>query len=245
MAIEGMIFDIDGTLVDTNPAHIEAWVSAFRDYGYRISAERLQREVGKGGDHLVPSVIGDAAARRDGTQLREAQQRAYRRIAAGRRFAVFPKVPELFQALAERGIRTALATSSNLEHLHGTLRSAGLDLTELADELVTKDDAEESKPAPDLVLAAARALHLTPGRCVMVGDTPYDAASSRRAGVVCLGVLSGGFEASALAAAGARAVWADTGALFQDLDRALEIAETAARNETLDSRPGTSHDHKP
>src|ERR687890_710245 len=108
MTIEGMIFDIDGTLVDTNPAHIEAWVRAFADFGYRISSDRIGLEVGKGGDHLVPSVIGEDAARRDGEQLREAQQRHYREIAASRQFAVFPGVAELFQALTARGIRTAL-----------------------------------------------------------------------------------------------------------------------------------------
>ena len=226
MTLQGLIFDIDGTLVDTNPAHIEAWVAAFADYGYRISAERLGVEVGKGGDQLVPSVIGDAGDRRHGEQLRDAQRRRYLEIAAGRAFAVFPKVPELFRTLSDRGIRTALATSSNLEHLHGTLRSAGVDLTELADELVTKDDAAESKPAPDLVLAAARALDLPPDRCAMVGDTPYDAESCRRAGVACLGVLSGGFDRHTLLGAGALAVWADTGALLDDVDRALEIAAT-------------------
>ncbi|HYC32590.1 MAG TPA: HAD family hydrolase [Gemmatimonadales bacterium] len=224
MAIEGIIFDIDGTLIDTNPSHIEAWVRAFADHGYRISAERIGQEVGKGGDQLVPSVIGDAADRRDGEQLREAQRRRYLEIAAGREFRVFPRVPELFRALSARGIRTALATSSNREHLHGTLRSAGTDLIALADELVTKDDAAESKPAPDLVLAAVRALHLPPERCAMVGDTPYDAEACRRAGVACLGVLSGGFDRQALLGAGAREVWADTGALLDDVDRALEIA---------------------
>jgi beta-phosphoglucomutase-like phosphatase (HAD superfamily)/tRNA(Arg) A34 adenosine deaminase TadA len=220
----GMIFDIDGTLIDTNPSHIEAWVNAFAAKGYRVSADRVEREVGKGGDQLVPAVLGAEAERRDGEALRTAQQEAYLRIAAGRRFEVFPGVPELFRALAGRGIRTALATSSSEAHLRGTLASAGLDLPALADELVTKDDAARSKPAPDLVVAAVRALGLTPAQCAMVGDTVFDARACLGAGVVCLGVTSGGTAEESLLAAGARAVWPDTGALLGDLDRVLEVA---------------------
>ncbi|HEU5039364.1 MAG TPA: HAD family hydrolase [Gemmatimonadales bacterium] len=224
MTLDGMIFDIDGTLVDTNPAHIEAWVRAFADLGYRVPADRIGREVGKGGDQLVPSVLGARAERRIGDRLRDAQRREYLAIAARREFGVFPGIPRLFEALAARGIRTALATSSNLEHLRGALRSAGIDLPAMADELVTKDDAGASKPAPDLVLAAARALGLTPAQCAMIGDTPFDAQACIQAGVVCLGVESGGFGEKELRSAGARAVWRDTGALLADLDRALAIA---------------------
>jgi beta-phosphoglucomutase-like phosphatase (HAD superfamily) len=147
MTLDGMIFDIDGTLVDTNPAHVEAWVRAFADLGYRVPADRIGRELGKGGDQLVPSVLGDEAEHRIGDRLREAQRREYLAIAACREFEVFPGVPELLEALATRGIRTALATSSNLEHLRGTPSSAGIDLPAMADELVTKDDAGASKPA--------------------------------------------------------------------------------------------------
>jgi phosphoglycolate phosphatase-like HAD superfamily hydrolase/tRNA(Arg) A34 adenosine deaminase TadA len=224
MALDGMIFDIDGTLIDTNPSHVEAWVRAFDDLDYRVPHDRVEREIGKGGDQLVPSVLGNEAERRHGEALREAQRREFLRIAGSRRFAVFPRVPELFGALAQRGIRTALATSSNEEHLRGTLASAGIDLPVLADELVTKDDAEASKPAPDLVVAAAAALGLSPAQCAMVGDTVYDAEACVGAGVVCLGVLSGGATEKDLLAAGARAVWRDTGHLYGDLDRALDIA---------------------
>ena len=224
MALDGMILDIDGTLVDTNPAHIEAWVRAFAELGYRVPPDRIGREVGKGGDQLVPAVLGDQAEERDGERLREVQRREYLAIAACRTLEVFPGVPELFRALSARRVRIALATSSDGEHLRGTLRSAGIDLPGLADELITRDDAATSKPAPDLVLAAARALGLSPAQCAMVGDTPYDAEACVGAGVVCLGVASGGFGERQLLAAGARAVWDDVAGLCADLDRALALA---------------------
>ena len=228
MALDALIFDLDGTLIDTNPSHVEAWVSALAGLGYRVPPDRVGREIGKGGDKVVPSILGEEAERRDGERLRDGQRREFLRIARSRRLEVFPKVPELLRALAGRGIRTALATSSNEDHLRGTLASAGIDLPALVDEVVTKDDADASKPAPDLVLAAAESLGLNPAQCAMVGDTVYDAEACVRAGVVCLGVLSGGSAESELLAAGARAVWRDTAHLLADLDEALSIASPGA-----------------
>ena len=166
--------------------------------------------------------------RRHGEALRKAQKEEFLKIARQERFRVFPCVPELFRALRERNIRTALATSSDRKHLQAICESAGLDLPDLADVLVTKDDTQASKPAPDLVIVAWEKLAVTPAECSMVGDTVYDAQACRGAGVVFLGVLSGGTPADLLLEAGACAVWRDTGHLYSDLDRALELAALAA-----------------
>jgi phosphoglycolate phosphatase-like HAD superfamily hydrolase len=223
-----MIFDIDGTLVDTNPAHVEAWRRAFKRLGYAVPAERIIPEIGKGGDLLVPSILGQEVEKRDGEALRKAQKEEFLKIARQERFRVFPCVPELFRALRERRIRTALATSSDKKHLQAICDSADIDLPRLADVLVTKDEAEASKPAPDLVIVAWEKLSVTPAQCSMLGDTVYDAQACRGAGVVFLGLLSGGTPAEALLEAGACGVWSDTGHLHSDLDRALELASLAA-----------------
>jgi HAD superfamily hydrolase (TIGR01509 family) len=228
MALHGMIFDIDGTLVDTNPAHVEAWRQAFKRLGYDVPPERIEVEIGKGGDLLVPSILGEAVEERHGEVLRKAQKEEFLSIARQERFRVFPCVPELFQALRQRGIRTALATSSNRKHLQAICDSAGIDLPSLADVLVTKEEAEASKPAPDLVIVAWEKLRLSPAECAMVGDTVYDAQACRRAAVVFLGVSSGGTPADLLLEAGASGVWRDTGHLYADLDHALDIASLAA-----------------
>jgi HAD superfamily hydrolase (TIGR01509 family) len=228
MPVHGIIFDIDGTLVDTNPTHVEAWRRAFRSLGHEVPADRIEVEIGKGGDQLVPAVLGDEAEQRHGDDLRKAQKREFLKLARGRRFHVFPCVPELIKALSDRKIRTALATSSDEKHLQGTSDSAGIDLSHLADFLVTNDEAESSKPAPDLVIAACEKLQLEPGECAMVGDTIYDAQACQGAGVVFLGLESGGTGTETLLAAGAVGVWRDTGHLYSDLDRALERAATAA-----------------
>lgn len=226
--MRGMILDIDGTLVDTNPAHVEAWRRAFKRLGFDVPTERIVPEIGKGGDKLVPSILGREAEEGFGEALRKAQKEEFLAIAKRERFRVFPCVPELFPALRERRIRTALATSSDDKHLDATLASAGSDLRRLADVVVTRSDAPSSKPAPDLLVAAVEELQLPASQCAMIGDTIYDGLACQAAGVVFLGVLSGGSSESALLEAGACGVWRDVAHLVADLDRALEIAALAA-----------------
>jgi HAD superfamily hydrolase (TIGR01549 family) len=219
-----MIFDIDGTLIDTNPAHVEAWCRAFQRLGLDVPAERIVPEIGKGGDKLVPSVLGPDPEARQGEALRKAQKEEFLAIAKGQQFRVFPGTSEIFETLRERGIRTAVATSSDEKHLQATLGSAGLDLRALADVVVTKSEADNSKPSPDLVVAAVEELGVPARQCAMVGDTVYDGQACQPAGVAFLGVLSGPASEAELLEAGARGVWQDVAHLLADLDRALEIA---------------------
>jgi HAD superfamily hydrolase (TIGR01509 family) len=224
MALLGMIFDVDGTLVDTNPSHVHAWREALKLHGHDVPVERIEREIGKGGDKLVPSILGEAAEAEIGEPLRQTQKECFLSIARNEQFRVYPGVPEIFAALRERGIRTALATSSNQKHFDATLASAGTDLTALADVVVTKTDADESKPSPDILVAAVEKLGFSVAECAMVGDTIYDGQASQSAGIVFLGLQSGGTPEEELLGAGAIAVWRDIAHLLQDLDRALEIA---------------------
>jgi HAD superfamily hydrolase (TIGR01549 family) len=228
MPVRGIIFDIDGTLVDTNSTHVEAWRRAFKRLGFDVPTDRIEVEIGKGGDLLVPAVLGDEAEKRHGEALRLGQKEEFLKLARERRFHVFPCAPELIDKLRTRKIRTALATSSDEKHLQATSKSAGIDLTRLADFLVSSDEAESSKPAPDLVIAACEKLSLDPGECAMVGDTIYDAQACRGAGVVFLGLESGGTGSKTLLEAGAAEVWRDTEHLHQDLDHALELAAATA-----------------
>src|SRR3954453_17097315 len=128
MTIRGMIFDVDGTLVDTNPGHVEAWCRAFRRLGFQVPPERIVPEIGKGGDKLVPSILGAEAEKRLGEELRRAQEAEFLKIARNNRFRIFPGTVEIFEALRVRGIRTALAPSSDEKHLAAPSASAGLNL---------------------------------------------------------------------------------------------------------------------
>ena len=222
MARRAMIFDLDGTLVDTNAAHVEAWHEAFAVHGHDVPTERIVAEVGKGGDQLVPAIVGPEGERTQGEGLRRVHGEAFERIARQRTFHVFPGVRELLAELRRRGLRVALATSSKLEHVSIIERSAGIDLRSLVDLSVTASEANASKPAPDLVVATLRKLDLPPGRCLFVGDTIYDVQAARQAGVDCLALLCGGCSsAEALRAAGAKAIWRDPADLLTHLDAGL------------------------
>jgi phosphoglycolate phosphatase-like HAD superfamily hydrolase len=228
MTLRAMIFDIDGTLIDTNPAHVEAWRRAFERLGFDVPAERIVVEIGKGGDKLVPAILGKDSEQRQGEDLRKAQKEEFLAIAQRERFRVFPGAEEIFPALRERGTLTALATSSDERHLDATMASAGVDLRRLADVVVTKSDDDASKPSPDLIVAAVDQLAVPAGQCAMVGDTVYDGQACQAAGVVFLGVLSGPATEAELFEAGARGVWQDVAHMLVELDRVLEIASLAA-----------------
>lgn len=229
MPLDALIFDLDGTLLDTNATHVDAWTQGLSEHGYRFSSERIAPEIGKGGDMLLPTLLGDTAAERDGDAIRDAVSREFRRLAKARRFRVFDGVEELLRVLRARGLRLALATSAAEGDLETMMESAGTDLRTRFDAVVTKSDVESSKPEPDVVLSAARKLGLSPAQCAMVGDTPYDATAARRAGVITLGVATSGLADAAtlekrLMTAGARRVWRDAAHLLEELELALRIA---------------------
>jgi HAD superfamily hydrolase (TIGR01509 family) len=224
MALSAVIFDVDGTLVDTNNLHVDAFVRAFALRGYKVPPDRVFQEIGKGGDNLVPALIGREGDEKDGKAIREAQPEEYRKLVESRGCRVLPGAVEIIRALRDSAIQTALATSSSKKQLQVTEKGCGVEFSKLVDQVVLAEDASSSKPAPDVVVAAVRKLRMSPAQCAMVGDTPYDAASCRTAGVVCLGVTSGGLEASRLLSSGARATWRDLAEMRDRLDDVLRIA---------------------
>jgi HAD superfamily hydrolase (TIGR01509 family) len=231
--LDALIFDIDGTLLDSNPAHVAAWAAAFEEFGYRIPPDRIEREIGKGGDRLVPDVLGWDTERRHGPELRELQTERLLELVTRDPVRVLPGALDLLDATRRRGLCAGLATSSTRAHLDALLESAGVDLCAHADVVVTRAPEMSSKPAPDLVCAAVAEIGLAPTQCAMVGDTSFDALAAGRAGVVCLGVQSGGKSREELLGAGARGVWSDCAALLEQLEAALHLASPGRGRLTL------------
>ena len=158
MPPRGAIFDLDGTLVDTNRFHVEAWRRVFIAHGHDVPTDRIAAHIGMGGDHLIPAVLGQAVYDRDGKAMRKGYSEAFREIAHRERFRVFPGALELLDRLRAAGVKLALGTSSPQDLLDEIQRSAGVDFSAHVDVTTTADDAGASKPAPDVVHAALKKL---------------------------------------------------------------------------------------
>ena len=224
MPIDGFLLDLDGTLIDSNGAHIEAWARALDQHGYGVAPDRLGTEMGKGGDHLVEDLLGQEAETRHGDALREAHDRVYVELATKNGLPVIAGAEALIAALRGRGIKTALATSSGADQVQLAERASGVRWSMIVDETITSADVKASKPLPDLVHAAIARLGLTAAQCAMLGDTPWDAIAARKAGVLPIGTLFGGCKADTFFRAGVRSVYRDPTHLLDELDEALRIA---------------------
>jgi HAD superfamily hydrolase (TIGR01509 family) len=190
-----VLLDVDGTLVDSNDAHAEAWVKAFAEAGIDIAFDAVRPLIGMGGDKLMPSVSG----------LSEDSPRG-ERIAA-RRGEIFAReylptlrpfrdADRLVAALKDRDLTAVVASSAQKDELRRLLAIAGVD--SLVDGAASSDDGEDSKPDPDILLSALRKAKASPHEAIMIGDTPYDVEAARRAGIRTVAFRCGGWDDHAL-----------------------------------------------
>jgi HAD superfamily hydrolase (TIGR01549 family) len=193
-----ILFDIDGTLVDSTYHHALAWQRAFARHEVVLPLWRIHRTVGMGGDKLVAEVAGEDVEERIGDALRDAWREEY--VAIKAEVDPLPGAAELVRALADAGFTVALASSGDPEFADEALDD--LDIRDQVALLTTSEDAEESKPEPDLIGVTLDGLEGI-RRAVMIGDTPYDVESAERAGLGCIGLRSGGYSKAELVDAGA------------------------------------------
>jgi HAD superfamily hydrolase (TIGR01509 family) len=210
---KAVLFDIDGTLVDTNFLHVDAWLRAADDVGHPVDAWRVHRSIGMDSAKLLDTLFGDDAQRL-GDDVKERHRVHY--AADRERMRRFAGAQELLRAIADRGLQVVLATSAPQEEFDMTI--AVLDPGDSVSEVTTAEDVESAKPAPDVVHVALEKAGVAPEEAVMIGDAAWDAESCVRAGVRCIGVLSGGYGAAELRDAGAIAVYDDVAALLAGLD---------------------------
>ena len=211
-----VVLDLDGTLVDSVYVHTLAWRAAFRDVGIEVPAHRLHRAIGLGGDRLVAHVSDDRVERAVGDTVRE--RHAHHLDARFHDITPTEGASDLLETLHERGLHLVVATSGDREM---TDRLLGLvpGAHSFLEQTVSGSDAEESKPAGDLVAAALRAVGAA--SAVMLGDATWDAQSAAEAGLPCLGLLSGGITAAELTDAGCVAVYDSPADLVARLDASL------------------------
>lgn len=221
MALGGVVFDLGGTLVDTNAAHVGAWHDALYASGYRLPHDRIAPEIGKEAAPLLCSLLGATLARDSGASLRREAARAFDQIARTKRFDLFPGTVDLVVRLRDLGLRVAVASSSSNSELQAVLTSCGLKLDRLVDAIVTASDEQEARSAPDLMLAATARLGLGPAQCVVIGDTPHDGEAARKAGLAFAGLTTGFHAELGLRRAGARCVFRNPADLLAHMDEFL------------------------
>lgn len=214
--VRAVLFDIDGTLVDSNYLHIDAWTDAFAAVGRPIAAWRIHRRIGMDGSLLLDDLLGADAAEL-GERAKALHDHRYAGMAE--RLRPFDGARELLTTLDRRGIRVVLATSAPQEELDRLLPV--LDAPHAIDVITSAEDAETAKPSPDVLRIALERAEVDAADAVFVGDAVWDMAAARRAGVRALGVRTGGYGEDELLDAGAAEVFDDVAAIGRDLDRLL------------------------
>ena len=204
--LDAVIFDVDGTLVDTVDFHAEAWKRAFAQFGREVDYQAIRSQIGKGGDQLMPVFLPPEVLERDGKAIEEFRTDLVAREYLPR-VKAFPHVRSLFERLRDDGKRIALASSAKGDELKAYKKAAKIDDFDLVE--TSSDDAEKSKPHPDIFQAALDKLGLEARHCAVVGDTPFDAEAAQKAGLRCTGVLCGGFPEFDLRAAGVSEIYHD------------------------------------
>ncbi|MFL5539758.1 MAG: HAD family hydrolase [Longimicrobiaceae bacterium] len=199
-----VILDVDGTLIDTNDAHAHAWVDVCNEFGFPVAFGKVRELIGMGGDRVLPALTGLSEESETGQEMKERRGKVFReRYLPSCR--PFPGARELLERMSGDGMRLVVATSASAADMKALLKAAGV--ADLIEAKASSSDAEESKPAPDIVEAALENAGVPAAEAVMLGDTPYDVKAANRAGVRCVALRSGGWDDEALA---------DAAAIYQD-----------------------------
>jgi HAD superfamily hydrolase (TIGR01549 family) len=224
-AVRAVIFDVDGTLVDTVDMHAYAWQRALREFGKEVPFADVRAQIGKGGDQLMPVFLNEKKMEEIGDRLEKRRGEIYKSEYLPKA-AAFPKVRELFERVLKDGLQVGLASSAVEDELEHYKELAGV--ADLIHAATSADDAEESKPEPDIFAAAVKKLQgVRAEECVVVGDTPYDVIAARKIGIRTIGVLAGGFPESSLRDEGAVEIYKDPADLLENYERSL-IGRAAA-----------------
>jgi len=212
--LAGVLLDVDGTLIDSNPAHARAWVDALTEFGYEATVDRMIRLIGMGGDKILPKVTGLDPQSEKANELTARRMEIFSTKYLPT-LRAFPGAHELLARFTADGLRTVVATSAKSDELNALLEQTGLE--ELIDRKTSSSDADRSKPDPDIITAALQCGQLARERVLMLGDTPYDVEAARAARIRTVALRCGGWNDDALS--GALAIYDDPRALLVAYER--------------------------
>jgi HAD superfamily hydrolase (TIGR01509 family) len=185
-----VILDMDGTLLDSNAAHVHAWVEALREHGHEVSEKDIWPWVGMGGDNLLPAAVKISKQSPEGKAIAERRGEIFRSKYLPH-LKSFPRVRPLLERMRQDGLRLAVATSSPEDEVKKAIAIVGIG--DLLEDTASASDAAKSKPDPDVVQAALDRLKLKAEEVLMLGDTPYDIQAAGKVGIGVLAFRCGGF----------------------------------------------------
>ena len=213
---KAVLCDLDGTLLDSNALHAECWQRAFKEFGIEVDFESVVKQIGKGGENLLPCFVPEDRLPAIEKELKDFRTRLFHREYIDR-IVPFCDARRLLERMRQQGLRIAVATSSEKGDLEAF--KTVLKIHDLVEEDLTADDAEKSKPEPDIFQEALKALDLQPEQALALGDTPWDVEAARKAGVATVAVQSGGWAREQLEQAGAIAVYVDVADILRNFDQ--------------------------
>jgi HAD superfamily hydrolase (TIGR01509 family) len=224
--VKAVIFDIDGTLIDSVDMHARAWQETFLRYGVKTDFRAVREQIGKGGDKLMKVFLSEEQIERWGKEIEAERAELFKRRYLPH-VKPFPRLQGLFERLRKDEIEIALASSAKDDELQAYKKITGIG--PYLSEETSSDDVENSKPDPDIFLAARRKLGIDPRNVIAIGDTPYDAESAGQAGMATIGLLCGGCSPAKLRAAGCVALYKDPADMLNHYDHSPLAASGMGR----------------
>lgn len=215
MQVQAVIFDIDGTLVDSNDMHAQAWVRALNKYGFQVPYEKVRPLIGMGGDKVLPDVAGIEKKSEEGQRISKARKQIFLEDYVPRLHA-FPQVRDLLQHMREQSLPLAIATSAEQDELQALLHVIGPHAEEFFEEQTSSKEAKQSKPDPEVMEATLQRTGFDPPRTLMVGDTAYDIEAASKVGIKTIAFRCGGWSDQDLR--GAIAIYNDPADLLHHYD---------------------------
>ena len=189
LSFKTLLFDVDGTLIDSNGAHADAWTQALHEHGVDVSVDDIRRMIGMGGDKILPAVAHVGEDSDKGQAIAARKKQIFSALLPG--LQPTHGARSLLEYLTEQRVELIIATSADDQELASILEQARLD--DLIPSRTTKDDAAASKPDPDIVHAALARSWAKPEHTLMIGDTPYDIEAADRAGIGAIALRCGGY----------------------------------------------------
>ncbi len=218
--IQGVIFDVDGTLVDSNDAHAHAWVEAMAEHGHTVPFEQVRPLIGMGGDKVLPETLNIQKESEEGKKISESRKRIFKTRYLPT-LKAFPQTLELLQHIHRQGLKLIIATSAEPDELKSMFGVIGPHASELFENEATSKDASQSKPDPNIMQAALQSAKLSPNEVVMIGDTAYDIEAAQKADVKTIAFRSGGWSDADLK--GAIAIYDGPADLLQHYDESAIV----------------------